>query len=155
MIVSSKKLMPKGKYARHTCSLNQTYSGGKDETWIVTVTQNTLYVSADFNKLEIQSLPYKCIWPGAARQNVLDLIFMQCTFRDYPNRKNPHKEKIMGKGIRSQRVGAQMSCYCTEIKSTEEFCAKLSTKCTQLGVSSLSPVNLNVLYFTGGKSGCT
>lgn len=53
-----KKSMPKGNMTRHMCNLNQIYSGGKDETWIVAVTQSTLYVSANLNKLEVQYLPY-------------------------------------------------------------------------------------------------
>lgn len=73
-------------------SLNQIYSEGKDEMWTVAVTQSTLYVSEDLNKLDIQGLPSKYVWPGEGRQNISDLTFMQCTFKDHSkknNRENP------------------------------------------------------------------
>lgn len=69
-------------------SLNQIYSEGKDEMWIVAVTQSTLYVSEDLNKLDIQGLPSKCVWPGKERQNILDLTFIQGTFKDHSKKSN-------------------------------------------------------------------
>lgn len=68
-------------------SLNQIYSGWKDETGIVFVTQITLFVFADLNKL--LNLFGQKEW-----KNVLDPTFMQCIFKDCHT-----PTKIIGKGV--------------------------------------------------------
>lgn len=64
-----------------------------------------------------------------------------------------NQRKIIGKGIRSQRVGAQMSCYCiySDKIHKEELCAKLQKEYTLLGVSSL----YRTFRLTGDFTGCT
>lgn len=59
--------MPKGQWAKHTYSLNQIYSGWKDERGIALVTQTTLFVSADLNKLNV--------FGQEEQKNVLDSTF--------------------------------------------------------------------------------
>lgn len=80
---------------------------------------------------------------------------MQCTFKDYTNKKKK-REKSWERGleVREREHECHITVHSGKIHK-EEFCAKLSTEHTELGVSSLYRTFRLTGDFTGVKSGCT